>query len=153
MGTDGNWKREMGIHLYSEKLHLESILLVNNKPGWDFTTRYLNLMTINWKEKILILCIKEYQLSVHDKPLNLAANRITARTSLTPPSLQASIWQYCMALAFRNCLNITLFWHISPVATPIPSGRSACKGNNELFLSLKILLVVVSGNFFSTLGL
>ena len=31
-----------------------------------------------------------------------------------------SIWQNCMPPEARNCLNITRFWHTSPVATPIP---------------------------------
>lgn len=51
----------------------------------------------------------------------------TARTSLTPPILHASIWQTSMAPEARNCLNMTLFWHISPVATPMPSGARAVR--------------------------
>ena len=36
-------------------------------------------------------------------------------------------WQYCIAPDMRNCLNITLFWHASPVATPVPASRTDCK--------------------------
>jgi hypothetical protein len=54
----------------------------------------------------------------------LAISR-TAKTSLTPPSRQASIWQKSIASACRSCLNRTRFWQCSPVATFMPYGCNA----------------------------
>lgn len=151
MGTDRYWKRaDIGTLLYNVKLqNLESSLGEQqiSLPGiwiWLQLTGRDNTHDLLYK--------RVWILSVHDKPLNLAAKRMTASTSLTPPSRQASIWQYCMALAFKNCLNITRFWHISPVATPIPSGTSACKRSNKLFF-FKISIGSSFWQLFSTLGL
>lgn len=58
---------------------------------------------------------------------NFFAISRTARTSLTPPSLQASIWQTSTAPEASSCLKITRFWHISPVATPIFRGLRASR--------------------------
>lgn len=55
---------------------------------------------------------------------NLAAISITARSSLTPPIRQLSIWQKLIASACISCLKITRFWATSPVATPILIGRA-----------------------------
>ncbi len=52
---------------------------------------------------------------------------MTASPSLTPPNRQASIWHTSMAWDARSCLKITRFWHISPVATPIPKGNKASR--------------------------
>lgn len=76
-----------------------------------------------------ILCInknKYKQMFMYPSPPYFLAIRITAKFSLTPPSLQLSIWQNCIAPVLRNCLKMTRFWHCSPVATPIPSGFNAC---------------------------
>ena len=59
-------------------------------------------------------------LVISNLPPNLAAMSNTANTSFNPPILQLSIWQNWNPLAWNNCLNMTLFWQCSPVATPIP---------------------------------
>ena len=55
----------------------------------------------------------------HTLMLNFAAMSKTAITSLMPATRQLSTWQNSIASACMNCLNITLFWRASPVATPI----------------------------------
>src|SRR5213592_1920573 len=59
-----------------------------------------------------------------DGDANFVARSSTARTSLTPPSRQLSIWQNRIAPACMSCLNMTLFEHCSPVATPIGDRKS-----------------------------
>lgn len=63
--------------------------------------------------------------SVQNKPLNFLAIKYTDNISFTPPMRAESIWQNSKAFTCKNCLNIIRFMHISPDATPIPSGLSA----------------------------
>ena len=44
----------------------------------------------------------------------------------------------CMPPLCRNCLNITRFWHISPVATPIPAVNEA----NKYYIQFTVNTVV-----------
>ena len=55
----------------------------------------------------------------------LAAIRMMAKTSFTPPTRQASIWQMPIALDVINCLKSMRFAQCSPVATRIPRGAMA----------------------------
>ena len=47
------------------------------------------------------------------------------RQDLVDAAEPATTWQNSIGRAWRNCLNITRFWQCSPVATPIPRGRTA----------------------------
>ena len=61
---------------------------------------------------------------------NFAASSSTASASLTPPRRQESTWQKSSAPACMSCLKITRFWHISPVATPMPAASPPARSRH-----------------------
>ena len=108
--------------------------------GWNCWCNYLqmiqNISTYEKSRNGLTRKFGHFSESGRDYivslPLYLAAMRITAMISFGPARRQVSIWQYWRAPLVRNCLNITLFWQCSPVATPIPSGARACGWKRQL---------------------
>lgn len=83
--------------------------------------------------------------------------RMMAKTSLTPPTRQASIWQMPMAPEVMNCLNRMRFAQCSPVATRIPRGamaramaRCPSTSSEERFIhaSVNEVIVFTGGGWF-----